>query len=226
MSREGILHSASADSGEAGGLRFFGAITASVSHELNNVLTIIDQVGGLLQDLLGAAQAGAPIRTEQLKTIQERVLRQTQRGVEIIRDLNRFAHGVDDTFMKFDLDTVVGNLAKLAQRPFDLGKARLVFNPSGNEISVSASPFRLQQVIFQCLRAFLDHGIPGKEVALSVASEGSWGCVEISGPNLPTQTDWSTRMGGVPVLPEPSAWVADAVSGPEQTVIRLRLPAR
>lgn len=220
------MQSASADPGEAGGLKFFGAMTASVSHELNNVITILDQVGGLLQDILGAAQAGAPIRTEQLKTIQERVLRQTQRGVDIIRNLNRFAHGVDDTVMKFDLDTVVGNLANLAQRPFDLGKARLVFNPSGNEIPVSASPFRLQQVIFECLRAFLNYGIQGKEVTLSVAWDGAWACVEISGPGLPAQPDWSDKFGGVPVLPEPSAWAVDAVSGPERTVIRLRLPAR
>jgi len=54
------------------GLAFFGAITASISHELNNVIAIIDQSAGLLNDLLAGAQYGRPITNEKLERISKK----------------------------------------------------------------------------------------------------------------------------------------------------------
>ena len=51
-------------------LAFFGAITASVSHELNNVMSIIDQNNGLLKDLLAV---GHPISNERLERINNSI---------------------------------------------------------------------------------------------------------------------------------------------------------
>ena len=39
------------DSKEEAGLRFFGMMTASVSHEIKNVLAIINENAGLMSDL-------------------------------------------------------------------------------------------------------------------------------------------------------------------------------
>ena len=38
------------------GFAFFGAITASLSHELNNVLATIKELSGLLEDLVHAVK--------------------------------------------------------------------------------------------------------------------------------------------------------------------------
>ncbi len=40
------------------GLRFFGMINASISHEIKNVLAIISESAGLMEDLLLLAQKG------------------------------------------------------------------------------------------------------------------------------------------------------------------------
>ena len=72
-------------------LAFFGAITASVSHELNNVISIVYQTAGLLNDLLAGAQRGRPISDERLEQIAIRIGEQTERGAAIIKRLNAFA---------------------------------------------------------------------------------------------------------------------------------------
>ena len=48
-------------------LSFFGTISASVSHELNNVLSIINEYAGLLDDLVTADKKGIPFENEKIK---------------------------------------------------------------------------------------------------------------------------------------------------------------
>ena len=43
------------------GLQFFGKMTASISHEIKNVLAIINENAGLLEDLALMADRGAEI---------------------------------------------------------------------------------------------------------------------------------------------------------------------
>jgi len=80
---------------ERNGLVFFGTLTASVTHELNNVLSIIDQTRGLLEDLAVGAASGRAIDPARLETIATRIDRQVRKGVEIMSCLNRFAHSLD-----------------------------------------------------------------------------------------------------------------------------------
>ena len=58
-------------------LKFFSAITASVTHELNNVLSIINQTGGLLEDLLYGVNQGEDINPDQLEKIAGKISLQT-----------------------------------------------------------------------------------------------------------------------------------------------------
>ena len=52
-------------------LAFFGAINASVTHELNNVLGTIEQISGLLEDL--AANPGSLPTPDDLESISSRI---------------------------------------------------------------------------------------------------------------------------------------------------------
>jgi len=49
------------------GLQFFGKMTASISHEIKNVLAIINENAGLLEDLALMADGGAEIEPQRLK---------------------------------------------------------------------------------------------------------------------------------------------------------------
>ena len=69
------------------GLAFFGAVTASVTHEQNNVLSVIDQTAGLLQDMIAAEREGTPINIDRLADAVRTVQAQTERSLGIIRRL-------------------------------------------------------------------------------------------------------------------------------------------
>jgi FixJ family two-component response regulator len=68
------------------------------------VLSIIDQTGGLLSDLISAAQKGIPIKEERLKTIADKIATQTERGTRIVKRLNQFAHSVNEPSKRVDLE--------------------------------------------------------------------------------------------------------------------------
>lgn len=148
-------------------LAFFGAITASVSHELNNVISIIDQTAGLLQDLLAGAGPDRPIANERLQKIADSVAAQTERGVRIIKRLNTFAHSVDDPLKEFEINPAVENLVALARRFASLKRTELESNFAEPSAKITNSPFRVQQIVFACLRLMLSEGKPGDTILVS-----------------------------------------------------------
>ena len=79
------------------GLQFFGKVSASISHELKNVLAIINENAGLLEDLTLAAQRGKAIDPERLNRTAGNFLKQIHRahnidGIGFNRILIGFTH--------------------------------------------------------------------------------------------------------------------------------------
>ena len=134
-------------------LKFFGAITASVSHELNNVISIIDQTGGLLDDLLYSADAGKPIPPGKLHSIVDKIAVQTDRGVRIIKRMNYFAHSIDDPIRQTDIIQLIDNFSQLMQRLASQKKIEIIASYSADPISVSTSPFLLELLLYYLIKS-------------------------------------------------------------------------
>jgi signal transduction histidine kinase len=164
------------------GLAFFGAITASVSHELNNVISIIDQNAGLLADLLIGTRNGREIPPERLTKIAESISHQTERGVKIIKRLNRFAHSVDDPEREFDLNDTLENLMALTRRFANLKKVQLETRYAEPPITLVNSPFRIQQALFLCLRWFLSVGQPEDIISVTASRDERGVRIVVDGP--------------------------------------------
>ncbi len=92
---------------QVAGLRFFGMISASISHEIKNVLAIISESAGLMEDLLLLAQKGGRLDLEKFQAICAKVRRQTQRADGIIKNMNRFSHSVDQDLQRIDLNELI-----------------------------------------------------------------------------------------------------------------------
>ena len=134
-------------------LKFFSAVTASVTHELNNILAIINQTGGLLEDLMYGADETVTLAPEQLKRITERLEKQSSRGIETIKKLNKFAHNCDEVNVAFDLKEITGGIVALSQRFADLCQVKLQFvNEYYNPVKIINNPLKIQQLIFLILR--------------------------------------------------------------------------
>lgn len=165
---------------EHDGLVFFGTLAASVTHELNNVLSIVDQARGLLNDLTVGAGKGRPIDPRRLETVQERIDRQVRKGVDIVNRLNRFAHSLDDPEGHFDTGAETKNLVSLARRFADLKNVRLECTPCEDEIRASGDGFALQQAIFACLQKILEESEEGDRIEVGVRGEADDAIVAIS----------------------------------------------
>ena len=170
-------------------LRFFGAVTASVSHEMKNVLAIINEMMGLLDDLAHMAAAGRPLDLQRLQQIAEKMKRQIQRGDGIVRGLNRFAHSVDACEVTVDLGDLTGFVTQLAKRRASLRNIDMDVAGTEAPIPVITDPFALEHLLWACL-----------EHAVVLAAEGAHLKIEVNtSPEGP-----SVRFS--PLQPQEEAW--------------------
>nr|MBN2277962.1 hypothetical protein [candidate division Zixibacteria bacterium] len=161
---------------------FFGAITASVSHELNNVISIIDQSAGLLDDLLVGAIQGRPITEEQLQRVSEKIARQTERGIKIIKRLNRFAHSADYPTTAFELNDLLENLTSLIDRLAKIKGAEIKIDFYNEPMEIKGNPFIVQQIVYLVVKRILAASGKNDAVQIQIGREDNMALIEIHGP--------------------------------------------
>ena len=98
------------------GVRFFGEMSASVSHEIKNVLAIVKENAGLLQDMLAMNAKGIPLDPERLIRLAQSIDRQVARGDGIVKNMNRFAHSADHPSETVDVHETIRFVIDLAAR--------------------------------------------------------------------------------------------------------------
>ena len=148
------------------GLQFFGKISASVSHEIKNVMAIINENAGLLEDLTVMAEKGMPIDPQRLKTQASRIMKQIRRGDDIIRSMNRFAHSVDERLRQADLNDTLGLIYILSGRFAAMRGVTLELESSSTPVPIITSPFFLQNLLWLCLDFAMGSAGAGKTVVL------------------------------------------------------------
>jgi len=150
------------------GLAFSGEITASVTHELNNVLGTIEQMTGLVEDLAEIDSVREAGLSEKLIDVGGRIVRQADRGTVLIRHLNYFAHLSDIAATQCKLGELLENLVALSERFAAMRRIRLVTSGFESEIVVSSRPFPIAQVIFGLIRKTLQVAEPSEPVEISL----------------------------------------------------------
>jgi C4-dicarboxylate-specific signal transduction histidine kinase len=165
-------------------LAFFGAITASLSHELKNVLATIKEFSGLLEDLVQASAAGRPPSTERLQTFCDRINKQVGRGSALIERLNRFAHSVDEPEVSVGVKQVLTEICSICDRFARLKQATLARRFADEEVTLRSDPFAIQHVIYLCIKAALEAANEQRRVTVvfEVIGEGCDVAVESDDP--------------------------------------------
>lgn len=163
---------------------FFGALAASVTHELNNVFSTIDQAAGMLGDLAARGASGGAIDPGRLETVGARIDRQVKRGVEIVTRFNRFAHSADEPDAEFDAVALLENLLGLVGRFADLAKVQLE-RGDWQELRGAGDAYALQETVFENLREILAVSSAGDRVSIGLQREGDSGIVTLTGTARP-----------------------------------------
>ena len=146
------MHSEYDSLGESG-LQFFGKVSASIAHEIKNVLAIINENAGLLEDLTFAAQKGAAIDPDRLNRVCRQFSKQILRADEILKNMSRFAHSVDRFEAQVDLHELAVLVGNLAGRPAAMRKLLIVVEPPATPIIAKSNPFLVQNLIWLCLES-------------------------------------------------------------------------
>ena len=134
----------------------FGRIAASVSHELKNVLAIINENAGLLEDMIFMSEKGMPFDPARLKLLAETVSGQIYRGSDILRNLNRFAHSTDEPLKMTDIGETVSLMTALCGRFAVMRNVSLDMKSPEQAIVVNTHVFLVETLIYRCLKFAID----------------------------------------------------------------------
>ena len=156
------------------GLQFFGKISASISHELKNVLAIINENAGLLEDFTLMADRGVPFDPARLRTMAQAVKKQIGRADAIISNMNRFAHSTDQTITTVDLAQTIEIVLAVTARFAVMRGIQIDWQLPENPVALRTAPFLLMNLVWLCLEFSMSAGGDEKQVEL-VAEETAGG---------------------------------------------------
>jgi len=176
------------------GLRFFGEMSAAVSHEIRNKLAVINEKAGLIQDIALAMKSGRSVDPDRLDLQAGKIADQVRQANQIVGALNRLAHSVDFTGIRIDLGGVISLVAELYRRK--AAQAEVAIDTKGvvDSITVISSPFLLQDLIGACLNVALARVDDTRVVAIA-AGTGTDGAV-VRFQNLAAIDDADVELGG------------------------------
>jgi C4-dicarboxylate-specific signal transduction histidine kinase len=206
---------------------FFGRMTAAFTHEMKNVLAIIKESAGLMEDLLSLAQNDAFPHRDRFVRALGTIAAQTKRGIELSNSLNHFAHSPDNDVATVDLHEILEQIISLSGRFARLKGVTLSLHPHADSVAMTTSPVAFQMAVFGCLEhcweamgtggnISLSVGRKGREVVISFACESGAGEAEdlvdrvfaSEGPNvlkkmlqsLNCRIDWSASRAGFDLI--------------------------
>ena len=161
-------------------LAFFGKIAASVTHELRNVLAVINESNGLMADLLGMmGEAPFPHREKFQRSVQK-IEEQVRRGVEITSRFNRFAHSMDHAYADIDLNAIATQTVSLAQRLAALRNVELKGAVCDRPVMLFANAFRIQMALTMAIEAFIGCMIASGSILMLVRDDLGSPCLDFS----------------------------------------------
>jgi hypothetical protein len=128
---------------------FAGRITASVTHEIQNVLAIIKESSGLMEDILAMNPDSVP--DQRIGKCIDSIKRQAYRGVTLTSALNGFAHTADHPVSRVNVCGILEELVFLTRRIFTQQGHRVTFAGCDTSFGIETDPVLFQMVLFRTL---------------------------------------------------------------------------
>ncbi|MEW5733732.1 MAG: hypothetical protein AB1921_02695 [Thermodesulfobacteriota bacterium] len=148
------------------GLTFFGRITANMTHEIKNVLAVINEISGLFSDLCTAAERGRPLDPAQLARLSGKMCEQIQRADGVVKRLNRFAHSVDSPCQAVDLQEMLELFSNLTRRLSEQKSVTVTVRTSDPACTCGTDHYGLLLLLFLGLEMVWENVEKGSSVTL------------------------------------------------------------
>lgn len=148
-------------------LKFFGKITSGYTHELNNIVAIINELNGIIEDKIKTFENIDPAKIEKVTISVNKIAKQLDRAKSLTKSLNRFAHSVDSEVENIDVPQLVKDSISLFHYFVKLNGANIVENYTCQSHTVRTNPFLLFFLLFKCIRYILRHIDNQRNIVLS-----------------------------------------------------------
>ena len=161
-------------------IKFIGKITAGVTHEINNVLASIQEISGLMTDILSITDEKSFPHKEKFQTSLGKIQNQVLRGVKLTSQLNKFSHLTDNNKTDIDLKELLEHLIFLTERFARIKNVTLQNQSINQTITINTDPLRLQMALFNCISYLLNQTVIGGEISISPEKKGNECLVSIT----------------------------------------------
>lgn len=178
-------------------LTHYGKLMASLSHDFKNHLAIINESGGLMEDLLLLATPEKPANSERFRkiigTINERIIQAS----EMCRFLSSFAHRTDQPLSTFSVTEVIREELYLLRRFAHQKQTDIHFSGAQDLPSIYNNASLLQFALFCIIWPPLDHLY---QSTISVTLSGLTAAVDI-GVQISNKTPETSNNSWREILP-------------------------
>jgi len=162
---------------------FMGRMTASATHELQNILATIRESSGLMDDLLAMSGEGFA-HAERFKKGLGVLAEQVERGMVLTEQLNFCAHAPETSPAGADVNESVRALVGLSRRSAARKKTALVLAPGRTGLRTSLRAVEVMDAVGAALEAALEILPMGTQLMLSVEEQGGLGVVRLDCPGF------------------------------------------
>lgn len=163
-------------------LKFIGKIYASISHEVKNVLAVMTENAGLVEDLcLMTDNKGIPLDTERIITLARRILYQIKRADSIADNINIFAHSMDEIKQRIDIRDLLALIVRLSERIVSARGITLSVETGVKPVKVATNQFVLQTMVWLCLDFAMSAAGEAKAISVVVEEQGNGALFRFTG---------------------------------------------
>lgn len=152
------------------GMQFLGRMSASATHEIKNILAIIHESAGLLEDLSIKAEKGSPLSFERTRDIAQRMTRQVRRADRVVKKLNQLSHSVDQSMEVTDLEKTLCFVLDLGSRLVENLEACVKVTPPASPVQVTSNRLYLENMIWRAIEAACRVAEGERQVSISFGS--------------------------------------------------------
>jgi C4-dicarboxylate-specific signal transduction histidine kinase len=174
---------------------FLAKITASTTHEIRNVLAIVKESAGLIDDLVRSFGKRGTLKEDKLFQAVGRIDAQVGRGAQLLTNLNRLAHGLDRASEPVDLGASAQQVASLSERFARQRRQTVQVRAPEAPLTATANALQLQMVLFAAVECCLEAMAEGGAVTIQPHQSGGLPAVKVVGeidsapaPSDPTAT--------------------------------------
>ncbi|MEW6671098.1 MAG: hypothetical protein AB1427_05305 [Thermodesulfobacteriota bacterium] len=164
----------------AEGLAFFGKTNRLISHELKNILAIISETMGLLDELVELSESGMELTPARLRSMSDSIVEEVERANAVIRCMNTFAHSVDEWVRDIDLGAAISLAIQLVRLdPFSKA-VKIEFSENDSHV-IFTSPFILENLLYHTFHYALSAADHDKLISVALLAVDDGIEIEISG---------------------------------------------